>query len=140
MTGRGVSKTVGILRKFQNVLPRTSKLLIRPQLGHGDIIHDPACNFTFHKKLKSFRCNASLTITGNIKRIPKEKLYRSLGLESLQLRRWYRELCCLIKTDNSKSSDYILTPALNRSSQTGGNFHISQFKVKHNYFENSCDG
>ena len=62
MTGRGVSKTVGVLWKFQNVLPRTSKLLIRPQLGHGDIIHDPEYNFTFHKKLKSFQCNASLTM------------------------------------------------------------------------------
>ena len=115
MSGRGVSKTVGILRKFQNVLPRNSKLLIRPQLGHSDIMHDPAYKFAFHQKLESFQYDASLTITGTIKRIPKEKLHQPLGLESLQLRRWYRKLCCFIKVDNSKFSDYFLIPAFNRS-------------------------
>ena len=33
-----VSKTVGLLRKFQNVLPRASKFL-RSHLDHGDNMH-----------------------------------------------------------------------------------------------------
>ena len=69
MSGRGVSKSVGLLQKFQNVLPRTSKMLIRAHLDHGGILHDPACNFAFHQKLETFHNNASLTITGTIKRI-----------------------------------------------------------------------
>ena len=50
-----VSKTVVLLRKLQNVLARTSKLLIRPHLDHGNIIHDLPYNFFFQHKLESFQ-------------------------------------------------------------------------------------
>ena len=36
--------------------------------------------------------NTCLVITGAIRGTSKEKLYQELGLESLQLRRWYRKL------------------------------------------------
>ena len=68
-----VSKTVGLLGKFQDVLSRASKLFIRPYLDHGDIIHDRAYNFIFHQKLESFQYNAFLAIAGTIRRnIPKK--------------------------------------------------------------------
>ena len=67
-----VSKTVGLLRKFQNVLPRTSKLFIRSHFDHGDIIRGQAYNFDFHQKLEWFQYNASLAITGTIKETFKE--------------------------------------------------------------------
>ena len=35
-----VSQVVYLLRKFPNVLLRTSKLFIRPHLDRGDILHD----------------------------------------------------------------------------------------------------
>ena len=67
-----VNKTIGIIRKLQNVLPRPAFLtifrsFIRPHLDYGDIICDKAYNETFHAKLESLQYNASLAITGAIK-------------------------------------------------------------------------
>ena len=45
----------------------------------------------FHQ-LESIQYNACLAITGAIRGISKEKRYQELGLESLQLWRWYRKL------------------------------------------------
>ena len=61
-----VSKAVDLLRKFQNVLTKTSKLLIRSHLEHCDIVHDQVYNFVFHYNLESFLYNASLVITSSI--------------------------------------------------------------------------
>ena len=47
---------------------------------------------SFHQKLESIQYNACLAITGVIQGTSKEKLYQEIGLESLQLRRWYRKL------------------------------------------------
>ena len=99
---KGVSKTVGLLLKFPNILPRTSKLFVRPHLDHCDIIHDKAYNFAFHEKLQSCQYNTSLAITGTTRGSSREKIHQELSLESLQLRRWYRELCCFVKIYNSK--------------------------------------
>ena len=96
------SKTIGFLRKLQNILPRSAlltiyKCFIRPHLDYGDIIYDQAFNLSFHQKLESIQCNAGLALTGAIRGSSREKLYQELGLESFQLRRWYRKLCCFIK-------------------------------------------
>ena len=53
-----VNKTIGIIRKLQNVLPRSAllticKSFIRPHLDYGDIIYDKAFNESFHAKLES---------------------------------------------------------------------------------------
>ena len=53
-----ISKTIGLLRKLQNILPRPAvlticKSFIRPHLDNGDIIYDQAYNLSFHKKLES---------------------------------------------------------------------------------------
>ena len=53
-----VEKTIGILRKFQQILPRQSliticKSSIRPHLDYGDIVYDRTFNESFHKNLKS---------------------------------------------------------------------------------------
>ena len=47
---------------------------------------------SFHQKLESIQYNTCLATTGAIRRTSNEKLYQELGLESLQLRRWYGEL------------------------------------------------
>ena len=58
---------------------------------------------SFHQKLESIRNNACLTITNAIRGTPKEKLYQELGLELLQLRRWYRKLGMFYKIYKSES-------------------------------------
>ena len=89
--------TIGLLRKLQIFLPRAAfntiyKTFIKPLLDYADILYDQAYNMSFHQKLKSIQYNACLAITGALRGISKEKLYQELGLESLQLRRWYRKL------------------------------------------------
>ena len=49
-----VNKTMGLLRKLQNILPRTAlmtiyKTFVRPHLDYGDVIYDEAYNETFHQ-------------------------------------------------------------------------------------------
>ena len=71
------NKTIGLLRKFQNFLPRKSlltiyKSFIRPHLDYGDIIYDQSYNTFFHQRLESLQCNAALTITGAIRETSKE--------------------------------------------------------------------
>ena len=78
-----VNKTVGIIRKLENVLPRSAlltiyKSFIRSHLDYGDIIYDKAFNESFHAKLESLQYNATLAITGAIKRSSTEKIYKDL--------------------------------------------------------------
>ena len=91
-----INKTIGLLRKLQNFLPRKSlltmyKSFIRPHLDYGDIIYDQTYNTSFHQKLESLQYNAVLAITGAIRGTSNEK-HNELGLESLENRRWYRKL------------------------------------------------
>ena len=53
-----INKTIGLIRKLQNLLPRTAlitlyKAFVRPHLDYGDIIYDQAHNTSFHQKLES---------------------------------------------------------------------------------------
>ena len=89
-----VNKTIGIIRKLQNVLPRSAlltiyKSFIRPHLDYGDIIYDKAFNESFHAKLESLQYDTTLAITGAIRWSSTEKIYEELDLES---RRWYRKM------------------------------------------------
>ena len=101
---------MGLLHNLQNLLPRTAlitifKAFIRPYLDYGDILYDQAYNILFNQKLESIQYNASLAITGAIRNTSKEK---KQGLESLQLRRWYRKLGMFYKFFKSKSPQYLL--------------------------------
>ena len=85
-----VKKTIGLLRKFQQILPRQSlitiyKSFIRPHLDYGDIVYDRAFNESFHKNLESIQYNAAIAITGAIRGTSSEELFQELGLESLML-------------------------------------------------------
>ena len=84
-----IRKTIGLLRKLQNILPRAAlltiyKCFITPHLDYGDIIYDQSFNLSFHQKLESIQCNAALALTEAIRGSLREKLYQELGLESLQ--------------------------------------------------------
>ena len=92
-----VYKTIGIIRKLQNVLPQSALLtiyrsFIRPHLDYGDIIYDKAFNESFHAKLESLQHNATLAITRTIRGSSTENIYDELGLESLKSRLWYRKM------------------------------------------------
>ena len=67
-----VKKTIGLLPKFQQILPRQSlitiyKSFIRPHLDYGDIVYDRAFNESFHKSLESIQHNAAIAITEAIR-------------------------------------------------------------------------
>ena len=60
-----VTKTVGLHRKLQNLLPRKSFIIFyKPHLDCDDIIYDQAYNASFHRKLESIQYDAALAITG----------------------------------------------------------------------------
>ena len=139
-----ISKTMGLLRKFQQILPRSSlltiyKTFIRSRLDYADIIYDQAYNSTFHDKLESIQYNACLAITGAIRGTSTEKIYQELGLESLKSRRWFRKLCPFYKIFNEKSPLYLfsLIPNFNRVHNTRFSYNIPPIKVRHDYFKKS---
>ena len=81
----------------------------------------------------------TLAITGAIRGTSREKIYQELGLESLQLRRWYRKLCRFYKVFKNEHPKYLFNLILPvRSSpyatRTVGN--IPLIKKKHNFFKN----
>ena len=83
------NKTVGLLRKLRNILPRTTlitiyKAFIRPHLGYGDVLYYQAYNNSFKEKLESFQHNVCLVLTGAIRGTSKGKIYQELGLGFLQ--------------------------------------------------------
>ena len=139
-----ISKTISLLRKIQQILPRSSpltiyKTFIRSRLDYADIIYDQAYNSAFHDKLESIQYNACLAITGAIRGTSTEKIYQELGLESLKSRRWFRKLCHFYKIFNEKSPSYLfnLIPNFNRAHNTRLSHNISPIKVRHDYFKNS---
>ena len=96
------NKTIGLLRKLSNLLPRQAlviiyKAFVRPYLDYGDVLYDQVFNNSFPARIESIEYNACLAITGAIRGTSREKIYQELGLESLQLRRWYRKLCLFYK-------------------------------------------
>ena len=82
-----VKKTIGLLRKFQQILPRQSlitiyKSFIQPHLDYGDIVYDRAFNESFHNYLKLIQYNAAIAITEAIRGTSSEKVFQGLGLKS----------------------------------------------------------
>ena len=138
------NKTVGLLRKLRNILPRTTlitiyKAFIRPHLGYGDVLYDEVFNDSFKEILESFQYNASLALTGAIRGTSKGKIYQKLGLESLRDRRWYRKLCLFYKILKNENPKYLfsLIPT-RRSLYSARNIHnIPLVNTKHNFFKNS---
>ena len=73
-------KGIGLLRKLQAILSRTSLLIIyksfiRPDLDYSDVVYDQPSNNAFSNKLETVQYNAALEITGAIKDTSREKLY-----------------------------------------------------------------
>ena len=137
------NKTIGLLKKLSNLLPRQAlvtiyKAFIRPHLDYGDVLYDQAFNNSFHAKMESIQYNACLAITGAIRGTSREKIYQELGLESLQLRRWYRKLCLFYKVFKNEHPKYLfhLIPVRCTSYATRTGSNIPLIKTKHNFFKN----
>ena len=112
MVATKMNKAIGLLRKLQNLLPRTAlitiyKAFVRPHLDYSDILYDQAFNLSFQHKLESIQYRACLAITGAMRGTFKEKIYQEPGLESLQSRRWYRNLTMFYKIYKNKSLFYL---------------------------------
>ena len=138
------NKTIGLLRKLSNLLPRQAlviiyKSFIRPHLDHGDVLYDQAFNNSFNAKMESIQYNACLAITGAIRGTPREKIYQELGLESLQLRCWYRKLCLFYKFFKNEHPKYLfhLIPVRCTPYATRTEGNIPLIKTKHIFFKNS---
>ena len=64
-----ISKTIGLLQKLQNILPKPAlftiyKCFMRPHLDYDDIVYDLVYNLSFHQKLESIQYNANLALAG----------------------------------------------------------------------------
>ena len=133
-----VNKAIRILRKLQNVRPRSAlltihKSFITPHLGYGGILYDQAYNASIHQKLELLQYNACLAITGAIRGTSREKLYEELDLDSLQLRRWFRKY----KLFNNEHPHYLFKLIPSRSSSyVPRNIHsIPFFKTRHSFLK-----
>ena len=143
-----INKTVGLLRKFQNFLPRKwlCKSIIRPHPDYGDIIYDHILImvtlftvFYSHQRLEPLQYNVALAITGAICGTSKEELYHELDLKSLQNKRWYRKLSFLYKVIANQFPSYFVNviPRKNASRPTLGLDNIPLLGTKHNFFQSS---
>ena len=138
-----VNKTIGLLRKFQSVLRRSSlltiyKIFIRNHLDYADVVYDQSHKLSFHEKPESIQYNAALAVTGAVRGSSTEKPYQELRLESLN-RRWFRKLCQFYKILKSKSPRYLfdVIPTKLKVHNTRYCDNIPLLKIKHNYFRNS---
>ena len=141
-----ISKTMGLIRKFQPILPRFSlltiyKTFVRPHLDYGDMIYDQTYNASFHRKLESIQYSACLAITGTIRGTSYEKLNQELGLETLQSRPWFRKLCLFYKIVNNQSPSYLFDyiPSTDRMYNTRNAANIPRNAANvPNFCKNSC--
>ena len=139
-----VNRSIGMIRKLNSFLPRSSlltiyKSFVRPQIDYGDVIYDQAFNLSFQKKIESIQYNASLAILGAIRGSSMEKVYQELGLESLQSRRWMRKLCLFYKIYREKSPNYLFEtiPSNNRFYALRNPENVPMLRTNHNFFKNS---
>ena len=105
------NKTVCLLCKLQCLFSRSAllpiqKTFVQPDLHYGDI-YEKAYNLPVHQKIKYVQYNTCLAITGAIRGTSKEKLDDELGLESLQLYRWFRKLFYFYKLYKHESPQYL---------------------------------
>ena len=83
------------------------KSVVRPHLDYGDIIYDNPENETLINKLEKVQYHACLAITGAFSGTSHEGLYRELGSECLQTRRWYRKMIFFYKILNVLAPKYL---------------------------------
>ena len=83
------------------------KSCVRPHPDYGEIIYDNPENETLINKLEKVQYQACLVITGAFQGTSFQRLYRELGLECLQTRRWYRKMIFFYKILNGLAPKYL---------------------------------
>ena len=124
-----VNKTIELLRKLQNILPREPLLIIyksfvRPHLDYSDVIYDQHYN----------------SYNWCYRRFFLRKRYQELGLESLKQRWWFWELCYFFKIAKNQSPKYLFDKihTTKTAYRTRNNIdNILRLNVKHTFFKNS---
>ena len=93
----------------------------------------------FHEKLDSIQYNVCLAITGALRGTSKEKIYKELGLESLQFWSWYKKLGMFYKIPKNKSPQYLFKRTREKpyAYATRNIDNIPYFKIRHNVFKRS---
>ena len=138
-----MNRTIGLLRKFQQVLPRPSlvticRVFIRSHLDYGDVIFDQAFNNSFHQRLESIQYNAALAITGAIRGTSKEKLYQGTWFQVPAIQRIVSKIIFLLqnkkKTNESRSYPYHLIPKPLTSYSTHNSENLPPIKANHSFF------
>ena len=139
-----VNKTVRIFHKLQNILPWSAlltiyKMIIRLRQDFGDMTYDKAFKESFHAKQGCLQYNITLVITVSIRRSSTEKIFEEFDLESLKLRRWYKNMRFLYKVLKRESPSYLFNtiPNSNTQRQTRNSANTASFFVKHDCFKNS---
>ena len=97
-----VKRTIGLLLKFQQSLPRQSlitiyKSFILPHLDYGVAVYNQTFSESFHKNLECTQYNVAIAITRAMRGLPSEKLFQELRLKSLISTLWLRKLRLLYK-------------------------------------------
>ena len=82
---------------------------MRPHLDYGNFIYDKPNNAYFTSNIESIQYNAALAITGAIRGSSREKIYKELGFEDLNRRRWFRRLTTFHKVLNTKCPPYLFS-------------------------------
>ena len=76
-----INKTMGLIRKFQNILLRPAlmtinKAFVRAHLDYGYVIYDKAYNDIFSQKRQSIQYSACSGLSGSIRGLSREKPYQ----------------------------------------------------------------
>ena len=137
-----VKKTISLLRKLQDTLPKKSlvtiyKSFIKLHLDYGGRFYDRASNESFYQSLESLQYSATMAITGTKRGTSSEKVFQELDVETLKSRCWLRKLCMFYKLIKEKSPAYLFqlipennTPYTTKSAQKN---RISFFKTIINF-------
>ena len=135
-------KGIGVIKILSKMLPQHSllriyKSFVRPHLAYGYILYDQPNNKCFCLKIEAVKYNAALAITGAIKGTSQIKLYRELGLEALEFRRWFRTLCLFYKIKKSGLPDYLfnMTPKSNHQYNTRSIEDVATFYCRTDVFK-----
>ena len=140
-------KIIGLIKNFSIHLPREAllriyKSFVRPNLDYGDTIFDKPNNESFKRKIESIQYKARIAITGAIQGTSRERLYRELGLESLNDRCWFRKLTFFYKTIKGLPAPYLtkyvnLRSTSNYQTRSANKNKLQEFSCRTKNFKHS---
>ena len=139
-----INKTIGLLRKLQNPLPRSVlitiyKAFVRPHLDYCDIISDEGYNTSFHHKLELFQYNACLAITGAIRDTSKKKALPKIKFGVPSASTLIQKTIFFLQDFKNNQPSYLsnIVPQQNFAFNTKKVGKVPLFKIKHNFLKNT---